>query len=62
MEHLEEELLEHFCCNVLSSATRLQSSTGTEHVNQISVDVTIPEQFGQELLKCMQGIPQSQVN
>ncbi len=65
MQHFEEALDDHFCCNVLASASRLQSTCPTAGQSTpvpfgMSALYTADE-FGEELMDCIQGLPPVQV-
>jgi len=63
MQELEGDLDTHFCQEVLTCASRFQSSSQTEIQAEpiLSVENTV-ENFGLELLQCIQGLPPAQVS
>ena len=58
MQHLESELANHFSLKVMGCALRLQSSS----VSAEPMIVYTMEMFGDEFLKCIQGLPAAQVD
>lgn len=62
MHHLYQELEDHFCLNVLSCASRLQSACPNADISDPSpMTVYTADQFGRELLQCMQGLSPAKV-
>lgn len=62
MHHLYQELEDHFCLNVLSCASRLQSACPNADISDPSpITVYTADQFGRELLQCMQGLSPAKV-
>lgn len=62
MSHLEPALEEHFCTNVLTCASRLQSTgPANDKAHPAPIAVSTPDQFGKELLKCIKGLPAAKV-
>ena len=60
LEHMLSKLEEHFH-SVLKCASRLQSET---HIQELDTPLTLTfsvEKFGEELLKCIETLPPSQV-
>ena len=58
------DLEEYFCNTVLTSASRLQSTNGDPIENSTSQSLSLTfscEKFGEELLKCIERLPASQV-
>ena len=64
MDHLEGTLKDHFCTNVLSCASCLQSAGAMDTLGDpgaMHMTVYTADQFGEELLQCMQGLPAAEV-
>ena len=63
MAELEGDLDTHFRQEVLACAARFQSACQTENQpDPILSVVNTPENFGEELLGCIQGLPAPQVS
>jgi hypothetical protein len=58
MAHLEEALDTYFCDKVLGCAAELQ---GVADVSGVVPSLYTPDQFGEELLQCIQGLTAAQV-
>lgn len=62
MDQLEGALDDHFCSNVLSCASRLQSAGAMDTLGDPgAMTVYTADQFGEELLQCMQGLSAAEV-
>ena len=62
MDYLEDALDVHFAQEILTCASRLQSTGHTEaDQTQTTLSVDTGENFGLELLYCIEGLPAAEV-
>ena len=59
MEYLDDALNDHFCQEVLVCASQLLSSQPNNPKGTLLLNTV--EKFGEDLFKCIQGIPAAQV-